>query len=328
MILDTGKLITTSLTKTTLQSVGNDWRKRYIQVANFSNFNAASKGISNKLTSQEIIGILKNKSRSLKKWKSKNKTKKIKVFNSQLKTQLYQFFPQEGVMTVPFEITLYNTKNKTEESIAKKYPNFLDWNLILGPGDFKNYFKMKEEILNGLDESDYEDILLQFYEESWFGTKKFQSYIWYDIRSVNIKNLPIDSDLKPVIIIEGYIYLWGDLFLEKYLKDSLIEYKKYFGTREFILRPNKITPLFLRIHSGNTFQDWMRERIRKYFIEGSNAIDDIFKAQLGRKDWRDISITVEPEGLKDIKIIFSGIYNRDAIPSERIWNDSSRFIKK
>lgn len=329
MILDTGKLITTALTKPTIQTVGNDWRKRYIQVANFSNFNAASKGISNKLTAQEIIGIIKKKEKIIKKWKPKNKTKKIKVFGSQLKTQLYQFFPQEGVMAIPFEITFYNTSSNVEEELAVRYQRFLDWNLILSPGDFKDYFKMKEEILNKLDDSDYEDILLHFYEDLWFGTKKFQSYVWYDIRSVNIKNLALDgSKGNPAIIIEGYIYFWGDLFLEKYLKDSLIEYKKYFGTREFTLRPNKITPLFLRIHSGNTFQDWMRERIRKYFIEGSNAIDDIFKTQLGRKDWKGVMIAVEPEGIKDLKIIFNGIYNRDAIPSERIWNDSSRFIKK
>ena len=220
--LDVRNLYQSVLSKPTIQTVGNDWRKRYIQVANFSNFNAASKSVSSKLTAQEIIGIIKKKEKTIRKWKPKSKTKKIIVFGSQLKTQLYQFFPQEGVMAIPFEITFYNTKNKVEEEISKTYNKFMDWNLQLSPGDFKEYFKMKEDILNKLDDSDYEDVLLNFYEDSWFGTKKFQSYIWYDIRSINVKKIGIGSGETPAIIIEGFIYFWGDLFLEDYLKKSII----------------------------------------------------------------------------------------------------------
>jgi hypothetical protein len=75
--LDVRNLYQSVLSKPTIQTVGNDWRKRYIQVANFSNFNAASKSVSSKLTAQEIIGIIKKKEKTIRKWKPKSKTKKI-----------------------------------------------------------------------------------------------------------------------------------------------------------------------------------------------------------------------------------------------------------
>lgn len=308
IITNVNNLYSTALTKPTVYTVSNDWRKRYVQVANFSNFNAASKETSIKLTQQEVTGIINKKQKTLKKWKPKNRTKKISVFNSQLKTSLYQFFPKEGVMAIPFEITFYNTKNKIENKISQNYKQFMDWNLQLQPSEYKDYFKMKEEILNQLDDSDYEDILLCFYEDSWFGTKKLKSYIWYDVRTINIKNIAMSDGNVPVIIMTGFMYFWGDLFLEEHLRKSLIEYNKYLGIREFIIRPEKMIPIFLRYSSGSTFQDWMKERILKYFKEGSNPIDEIFKVQLGLRDWRGINIHVSNEGMKDIKIVFSGVY--------------------
>ena len=321
MILNTQNLANTSASKVNVFSIKNDWRKRYIQVANLSTFNAALPAIKQiKITEQEITGILRNKQKTLKKWKPKNVKQNITVFNKELKTSLFQFFPKDGVMVIPYEIVFYNTKNKVEEQISQKYPQFMSYDLQLDPSSFKEYFKMKEETLSLLDDSDYDDVLYSFYSDNIFGTKKFTSYIWYDIRALNVKKM----ETGPVIILEGYIYFWGDLFLETYLKDSLIEYKKYLFTREFTLKPNKMIPMFLRYKSGNIFYDWTCWRIKNYFKEGSNVIDDMFRSHLGLKDWRGISIDVRFENLKDFCITFNGIYRKDAIPNEMIFNDITR----
>lgn len=288
-------------------TISNDWRKRYIQVANFFSFQSTAKGITNKLTEQEIKGILNKKQKTLKKWKTKNRTQKLTVFSADLKTALYQFFPKNGVLSMPFEMIIYKTESKIEHKIAKKYPQFMDWNIQIIGDQFKEYFKMKEETLNGLSDNDYEDVMLYFHSQNWFGTKKTVPHVWYDLRSLNIKVL----EIGPVIYLEGYVHFWIDLFLETYLPDSVLETKNTFGGKEFIIRPYKILPLFLRYNTGNMIQEWIAKRIIYLFKNHQHPLSKMFKTvlmsekKIKKSSRLKMNITSNPIGLKDYSIVFS-----------------------
>jgi hypothetical protein len=169
---------------------------------------------------------------------------------------------------------------------------------------------MKEETLNGLTPNDYEDVLLYFHSQNWFHSKKLFPYVWYDLRSLNIKIL----GTGPVIYLEGYVHFWTDLFLETYLADSLLEVKSNFGEKEFILRPYRALPLFLRYNSGNTVQEWIAQRIVYLFKNPQHPISKMFKDLLStnkknnrkQKDSKlKLNITSKAVGLKDYSITFS-----------------------
>ena len=98
--------------KSSSLKIEDDYRKRYISVANIFSFDpTANINLQKKLTDGEITNILKRKKKELKKWSEPPKGMDLKIFSHKVHTQLYEFYPKTGVMTIPFEIIIFDTTN-------------------------------------------------------------------------------------------------------------------------------------------------------------------------------------------------------------------------
>ena len=300
--------------------IENDYRKQYISVANIFSFDpTANINLQKKLTDGEITNILKRKKSELKKWKEPSKGMNLKVFSHKVYTQLYEFYPRTGMMTIPFEIIIFDTKSGIEFKIQEKYPDLVQWNLELNSIEkLKRYYGMIKELLSGISKQDFKDIMWFFYDHRYyFPHRSYKPWIWYDVRTLDIKPFPIKNVQDyPAIILKGYLFFWGELWLEKYLRESIIEKESGIGYRNFTIYPNMTPPILYTYPNKSLIREWIVERIGVLIKQEDNIISNIFKNQLGLTTFKDVRITVSLSGSKDFKITFENLF---LLPYEKNW---------
>lgn len=300
--------------------IEDDYRKRFIPVSNLFSFDPTENiNLQKKLLNSEIKSMLNRKKKELKKWRAPKNGMNLKVHSHQMKTQLYEFYPESGTLVVPYEIIIYDTNSGIEFKIQEKYPDLIQWNLqLMSIEALRRYYGMIKELLGGLSKVDLTEILYFFYDHRYFfPNKTFKPWIWYDIRTIDIKPFPIKGVQDyPGIIVKGYMFFWGDLWLEKYIRESIIEKESGFGFRNFLIMPNMIPPIFFTYPNKTLVTDWMIERIGTLIKEEDNIVSNIFKTQLGLTSFKNIKIIVSKSGPKDIKISFENVF---LLPNEKKW---------
>ena len=313
-------LYDSSSAKASSLKIEDDYRRQFLPVSNLFSFDpTANINLQRKILNSEIKVILNKKKKELKKWKSPPHGMDLKVHSYKLYTPLHEFYPESGTLVVPYEIIIYDTNSGIEFKIQEKYPDLVQWNLnLMSVEALKRYYGMIKELLAGLSKKDLKDILFHFYDQRYFfPNKTFKPWVWYDIRTLDIKPFPIKGVQDyPGIIIKGYIYFWGDLWLEKYIRDSLIEKESGFGFRNFLIMPQNIPPIFFTYPNRTQAMDWMLEKIGNLIKEEDNIISNIFKTQLGVNTFKNIKVSVSKSGIKDIKITFENVFY---LPNEQNW---------
>lgn len=309
--------------------IENDYRRLYLPVSNLFSFDpTANINLQRKLTNSEIVSTLKRKKKELKKWKEPPKGMKLSVHSHKLMTKLYEFYPSTGTMVIPYEIIIFDTNSGIEFKIQEKYPDLVQWNLqLMDVEALKRYYGMIKELLTGLNKADFKDVLYYFFDHRYFYPHRtFKPWIWYDVRTLDIKPFPIKGVQDyPAIILKGYLFFWGELWFENYLRESLIEKESGFGYRNFTISPNVVPPLFLTYPNKTLVYDWMIEKIGILIKEEDNIVSNIFKNQLGLTTFKDVKITVARSGNKDFKIIFENIF---LLPYEKQWGTHNKMPLK
>jgi hypothetical protein len=314
-----------SSAKASSLKIEDDYRRKFLPVSNLFSFDpTANINLQRKLLNSEVKTILNKKKKELKKWKSPPLGMNLKVHSHRLYTQLYDFYPESGMLVVPYEIIIYDTNSGIEFKIQEKYPDLVQWNLqLMSIEALKRYYGMIKELLGGLNKEDFKDILFHFFDNRYFfPNKSFKPWIWYDVRTLDIKPFPIKGVQDyPGIIVKGYMFFWGDLWLEKYIRDSLIEKESGFGFRNFLITPYNIPPIFFTYPNKTLVTDWMLEKIGNLIKEEDNIVSNIFKTQLGVNTFKDIKISVSKVGIKDIKITFEDVFY---LPNEKNWGTKTQ----
>jgi len=306
-------------------TIETDYRRQYLPVSNLFSFDpTANINLQRKLTNSEIISALKRKKAELKKWKEPLKGMNLKVHSHKLMTKLYEFYPSSGTMVIPYEIIVFDTNSGIEFKIQEKYPDLVRWNLeLMSIEALKRYYGMIKELLGGLNKEDFKDILYFFFDHRYFYPhRSFKPWIWYDIRTLDIKPFPIKGVQDyPAVIIKGYLFFWGELWFEKYLRESIIEKESGVGYRNFTIMPNMVPPLFFTYPNKTLVYDWMIQKIGNLIKEEDNIVSNIFKNQLGLTSFKDVKITTTRSGIKDFKIIFENIF---LLPFEKQWGTHTK----
>ena len=301
-----------------------DYRKQYLAVANLFDFDpTANINLQRRITDNEMIETLRRKKKELKKWKEPKKGMDLSVHSHHVHTALYQFFPKTGSMIVPYEIIIFDTSTGIEFKIQEKYPDLVQWNLQLNSIELlKRYYKMIGELLAGISKKDFKDVMWFFYDHRYyFPHRTFKPWIWYDVRTLDIKPFPIKGVQDyPAIILKGYLFFWGELWLEQYLRESLIEKESGIGYRSFTISPNVSPPILYTYPNKTLVYDWIIERVGELIKQEDNIISNIFKIELGLTTFKDIKISVSKSGIKDFKIIFENVF---LLPYEKNWGSKS-----
>jgi hypothetical protein len=309
--------------------IEDDYRRQYLPVSNLFSFDpTANINLQRKLTNSEILSILKRKKKELKRWREPKKGMNLKVHSHKLMTRLYEFYPSSGTMVIPYEIIIFDTNSGIEFKIQEKYPDLVQWNLqLMSVEALKRYYGMIKELLGGINKEDFKDVLYFFFDHRYFYPhRSFKPWIWYDVRTLDIKPFPIKGVQDyPAIILKGYMYFWGELWFEKYLRESLIEKESGVGYRNFTISPNVVPPLFLTYPNRTLVYDWMTEKIGTLIKQEDNIVSNIFKNQLGLTSFKDVKITTTRSGNKDFKIIFENIF---LLPFEKQWGSHSKVSLK
>jgi hypothetical protein len=308
-----------SASKASSLNLTNDYRKRYLQVADSSTLDATyNSSLSPKLTPQSIRSLLRRKLLQLKRWRGNNldgltlkNVPSFKLYNYSFNNTLFEFYKTGGLVVIPFELGFYDSASGIEKKLALEYPDLIsEYPRVLGLEEMKQLHEMKTKLLNGLSPSDFNSILSHFYFKNYFRPeKKIRKYTWYDIRQIDLKMRNVGTTLTPVVTVKGNLYFWSELWLRSYLRSAEIKKVVRFGSVTYTIFPRYIPPYFLFSTNHAIITRWITKELSRLIVSGYNTLSNFVRSDLGLNENTILSVSTRPLGLKDYEITVNKVWN-------------------
>jgi len=279
-----------------------------------------------KISNSQKTNIILEFRRIIKKWKKDTTVKNnLKIFNKKIDYQLKQFWDDKtGLVCVPFEMTFKNSENKIEQQVAKDYPEFYTWNM-LDLNDQKvrdRFYRMKGDLERGLTEDDRLAILQSFFDDKLFyPKKKYLPYLTLDITSTIVK--PFGEPASPHIILEGRLFFYGKQWLDLWMAESKIGFKKYFGGRKLSFYWKDMPPSFLMDMNQTLFRDWIAAEVARRFKDKESVEFSLANKLIEKRDFSKVSVTANWKDRNNLEVNFEGIFQTLL---EKAWNNKGKIL--